>query len=1034
MPARPTGTSGAERRSGGVPAPYSGVMHDNRRLVELRIGRETLQRVLPLVHPQRVALEVLAGPSPDELKPFATGTKWGPPWGTTWFEFRGEIPEAWEGRRVEAVLDLGFRADAPGFQCEGLLVDDAGRPVQGIHPRRTNVAVPSTPGPVVLRVEAASNPAFPQFAASPLGSLDTAGNEPLYRLDRADLVVVDSDAAELIADIDVLAGVMHTLDQRDPRRAQLLAALERAFDAVPDVAAARRCLGGLLTVPARGSAHRVTAIGHAHIDTAWLWPIGESVRKCARTFASAVSLMDSDPDYRFACSQAQQYAWIEERHPDLFARIVGKAAAGQWVPVGGMWVEPDMNLPSGESIVRQIVHGQRYFESRFGRRCSEVWIPDVFGYPAGLPQVFAAGGMRRFVTQKLSWNKTNRFPHHTFWWEGLDGTMVLTHFPPVDTYNAELRPDELAHASANFAEHRWSRHSLVPYGHGDGGGGPTREMLARAYRMADLDGVPPVRLGTPDDFFTDVEAEINAGAAVPVWRGELYFETHRGTLTSQLDTKLGNRRCERLLFELELWSAALDRQAGVDHLWREVLTQQFHDILPGSSIAWVHAEAEGVFARVAAELDSRIATALGELAGRDDALANAASRSRREVVILDAASGLADRVGASGQTLSTGDTAVLVDAAPYAVTPLVAVDSDHPVVVTDRSMSNGRLAVRWDQTGALVSVIDVATARELIPSGASAAVLALAPDHPVEYDAWDVEEWTIAAARPLAAAVDDEPVEVVEHGPLLGRVRYRRRFGPSSAAISYTLRAGSPRLDVDVELDWQHDEHLVVIRFPLDVRADTALCDVQFGVVARPTHRSTTWDASKFEVCAHRFVALAEPGFGAAVLNDGRYGHQVLDGAIGVSLARAANFPDPNADRGAHRVTLSLMAFDGDLDGVIAEAERLNRPLRIVPSQPDRDAALPVPTTVVDLTGTGVEIDAVKLADDGSGDLVVRLHEHRGARQQVTLRVPWVIGSAWRCNLLEERDTGFEVSDGVLALTLRPFELATVRLSPRGRE
>ena len=293
--------------------------------------------------------------------------------------------------------------------------------------------------------------------------------------------------------------------------------------------------------------------GHAHIDTAWLWPLAETVRKCTRTFASAVALMDAEPDYRFSCSQAQQYAWIAEREPELFARITDKVAAGQWIPVGGMWVEPDMNLPSGESIVRQIVHGQRFFESHFGRRCDEVWIPDVFGYPAGLPQVFAAGGMSRFVTQKLSWNRTNRFPHSTFWWEGIDGTRVLTHFPPVDTYNAEITPAELAYSVGRFAEHEWSGWSLMPFGYGDGGGGPTREMVERLRRLADLDGMPQVEQGAPADFFDAVDAEIAAGAPVPVWRGELYFETHRGTLTSQLRTKVGNRRCERLLREAELW-------------------------------------------------------------------------------------------------------------------------------------------------------------------------------------------------------------------------------------------------------------------------------------------------------------------------------------------------------------------------------------------------------------------------------------------------------------------------------------------------
>ena len=361
--------------------------------------------------------------------------------------------------------------------------------------------------------------------------------------------------------------------------------------------------------------HRAVAVGHAHIDTAWLWPMRETKRKCTRTFASAVALMDDYPEYVFAASSAQHYTWIEGRHPELFAKIVERVERGQWMPVGGMWVEADMNLPSGESLVRQIVFGQRYFEEKFGHRCTEVWIPDVFGYPAGLPQVFAAGGMDRFVTQKLSWNKQNSFPHSTFWWEGLDGTRVLTHFPPVDTYNAEISPEEFDFSISNFKEHAWSTDSLMPFGHGDGGGGPTREMLERARRLAHIDSRATLEVGAPDAMFDRIERDIDRGAPAPVWRGELYFETHRGTLTSQIETKLGNRRCERLLVEAELWAATLGRYADVDHLWKDVLTQQFHDILPGSSIAWVHADAEAVFAEVGAELEARIASLLADTVG-----------------------------------------------------------------------------------------------------------------------------------------------------------------------------------------------------------------------------------------------------------------------------------------------------------------------------------------------------------------------------------------------------------------------------------
>ena len=423
-------------------------MHNDRDLVDKRIQRELWERVLPLVHVDRRPLTIEAGADLDHLEPFEAGSSWGAPWATTWFRLSGEIPPEWAGRRVEAVIDLGFHPNAAGFQCEGLVVDVADdgsfRPLQGIHPRRTNYAVEAVAGPLVLHLEAASNPMFPSYSPSHLGSLDTAGDRLLYRFRQASLVVVDSQAEALAYDIEVLDGVMRTMRLDDPRRARLQRVLAQTLDRIPDVAAAQRMIAPAMAEDFGDAVrHRSVAIGHAHIDTAWLWPLRETKRKVTRTFSSAVALMDDYPEYMFCASSAQHYTWIEERHPELFAKIVERVERGQWIPVGGMWVEADMNLPSGESLVRQIVFGQRYFEEKFGVRCTEVWIPDVFGYPGGLPQVFAAGGMDRFVTQKLSWNKQNKFPHSTFWWEGLDGTKVLTHFPPVDTYNAEITPAEI---------------------------------------------------------------------------------------------------------------------------------------------------------------------------------------------------------------------------------------------------------------------------------------------------------------------------------------------------------------------------------------------------------------------------------------------------------------------------------------------------------------------------------------------------------------------------------------------------------------
>ncbi len=1040
---------------------YGPLVHDDRELADRRIERELWERVLPLVHAARTPLTVDAGPSLDELTPFVVGDVWGEPWGTTWFRLSGNVPEGWLDRRrvarVEAIIDLGFTHDPPGFQAEGLVVerrsDGSLRPLHGIHPRRTHHVVVAPAGPIELLVEAASNPTFPQFAPSAQGLPETASTEPIYRFRTADLVLVDVEAEALAHDLDVLDGTMRSLVAADPRRAKLRHAIVAALDAVPDVEAARGLLAPHLAPATSGERrHRIIATGHAHIDTAWLWPIRETVRKCTRTFSSAVALMDDDPAYRFTCSQAQQYAWIEERDPELFERIRDKVAEGQWLPVGGMWVEADMSLPSGESLARQIVYGQRYFTEKFGAPSREVWIPDVFGYPAGLPQLFRAGGMDRFITQKLSWNKQNRFPHHTFRWEGLDGSSVLTHFPPVDTYNAEITPGEIAHSIETFKEHAWSDVSLMPFGHGDGGGGPTREMLERAQRVASTDPAVSLEIGSPGDFFTAVEREAMHGADVPVWRGELYFEMHRGTLTSQIRTKLGNRRCERELFRAELWeavaggrlSAEVLAQVGsrpIAEIWPDVLTQQFHDILPGSSIAWVHRDAELVFLGAYVELRNHGVMTRNAVLPSGTSIINSSGVAHRGVVVIPAPHlDLIDSIEPERvQRIGDDEYAVAVDVAAFGIAPIEPRQVTDRVVVTDCSMTNGHLVVRWDKQGDLTSIIDIASQRELIPDGERSAVLELGRDQPVEYDAWDLESWTREQCRPVGGGV----VTVEADGPLIGRVSVLRSFGVSQVVTTYELRAESRQLDVDLGIDWHHDEHLLSMAFPLDVRADTAACDVQFGVTHRPTHPSSPWDAAKFEVCAHRYVSLAEPSFGVAVLNDGRYGHAIFGGAIRVSLARAAKYPDPDADHGHHRVRLAVRPHDGRLGEVRAAAELLNRPLDVSVNASDASAGTGVAqepiVTIVAADGEpalGVEVGAVKLADDapdrpddsGNGDLIVRLHEAVGDRTRITLRTPRRIGAAWSCDLMESPQRGHEVGDGVLSITLRPFELVTLRL------
>ena len=984
-------------------------MHDDHVLIEQRL-RRSLGRLAPAVYSARSALDVAAWSAPGEpvsvaeglAAPYASvriGDRWGPAWGTTWFRLTGTVPAGWAGRTVEALIDIGFDVDRTGFHAEGLVYRRDGSPVKGLNPRSQWVRVPADE-PVELYVEAAANPlilADGDFHPTPLGDRATAGDEPLYRLERAELAVFEADVWELVADLEVLGQLAAELDLGDPRRWQILRAIDLALDAVDlqDIAAsapaARAAVAGVLAAPARASAHRVSAVGHAHIDSAWLWPVRETVRKVARTAANVTELMDARPGLVYAMSSAQQFAWLREYRPEVFARVADRVKAGQFVPVGGMWVESDTNLPGGEALARQFSFGKRFFADEFGVDTEEVWLPDSFGYSAALPQLIALSGSRWFLTQKISWNQTNRFPHHTFWWEGLDGTRIFTHFPPVDTYNCELSGAELAHASRNFAEKGAASGSLVPFGHGDGGGGPTREMLARAERLRDLDGSPRVVIERPAEFFARAEQEYHDA---PVWSGELYLEFHRGTYTSQAKTKQGNRRCEHLLREAELWCATASVRHGTDYpydaldrLWKVVLLQQFHDILPGSSIAWLHREAVANYAAAAGELEQLISSALRTLAGQGatELTFNAAPHARDGVPAL----------GAARRSFAAPAVSVTLDGDGYL-------------------LDNGVLRVAIDSRGLLTSVRD--GEREVLAPGSTGNLLQLHPDTPNFYDAWDIDAFYRHVATDLAGEVS-----TVDSG-----VRVTHRFGGSSVTQDITLDGGTVVFDADI--DWHETEKLLKVGFDLDVTADRSAAETQFGHIYRPTHTNTSWDAAKFEICAHRWVHVGEPGYGVAVVNDSTYGHDVTRRArhgggvttlVRLSLLRAPRFPDPDTDQGHHHLRYALVP-GATLTDAAREGYRINLPGRAA------TGTGPV-TPLVAVDNDAVIVESVKLADDRTGDLVVRLYEARGARAEATVRAGFPATAVTTVDLLERELDPAELSGGHVSLRLRPFQILTLR-------
>jgi alpha-mannosidase len=1026
---------------------------DTSALVLQRVQRFVHERLTPALVAGRAPLTVTAWTVPgadgmpgepvpfaeaaaQEYAPAPLGTPWGAPWSTTWFRMTGAVPEGWLGspavaagrHAIELAIDLGFTTTQPGFQAEGLVLRPDGVALKGLSPR--NQAVPWADADVDVYVEAAGNPdvgSSTWYGPTPLGDPRTAGEEPLYALRSAEVVLRDVEVWELWQDLLAVQGLVEVGDPGSTRYARALRALDLVVDAIDpfDVAgtaaAGRAVLRPVLDVPATPGGHRVLATGHAHIDSAWLWPARETVRKCSRTFSSVVALMEERADFVFACSSAQQYAWVAERHPELFERIRAKVASGQFVPVGGMWVESDTNMPGGEALARQMVEGKRYFLEEFGHETQDVWLPDSFGYTGALPQIVRAAGSRWFLSQKLSWNDTNRMPHHTFHWEGIDGSRVLAHFPPVDTYNSDLSPRELAHAEREFRDKDVATESLVPFGWGDGGGGPTREMLAAADRARSLAGLPQVELGSPNDFFARAEAELADSAAAgsgdpAVWSGEMYLEYHRGTYTSQARTKRGNRRSEHLLREAELWAATAAIRAGSTYpadeiraLWRVVLLHQFHDILPGSSIGWVYRQAEEAYADVERRAEAVIGAALAALAGEGEG-----------TVRLNAAPHDRDGVPALGGAL-VSDAA----AAPGSVEVLRG-DDGTLRVRTDA------LDVRLTAGGQLASVRDLVADREAVAPGHLANLLQVHRDVPRQWDAWDIDAEYRRTVQDLR---DADSVEVVAEKPDRAVVRTSRTVGDSTIVQELTFRPGTRVVEIVTEVDWHERQRLLKLAFALDVHADRSAAETQFGHVLRPTHTNTSWDAARYEICAHRWLHVGEPGYGVAVANDATYGHDVTrtvteEGGTATvvrqSLLRAPLFPDPEADQGRHRFVSTLHVGAGIPEAVV-DGYRANLPVREV-----RGVRGVEPLVTVD--GDGVVVEAVKLADDGSGDVVVRLYEAHGTRARATVTPGFDAAGVTEVDLLEREVPARALrgeADGGAALELRPFQLVTLRLRRR---
>lgn len=769
--------------------------------------------------------------------------------------------------------------------------------------------------------------------------------------------------------------------------------------------------------------------GHAHIDLAWLWPIDETRRKARRTFHTAVDLMDRYPEYRFNQSTAQYYSWLEEDDPALLERIKEKVAAGQWEPIGAMWVEPDTNMPTGESFVRQLLYGIRYFDRMFGRerRTNVNWLPDCFGFSPAFPQLLRLAGLDSFFTHKTNWSERNKLPSDLFWWEGLDGSRVLMHTydNPAGGYNGWLGARAAVETWRNYQDKESNPESLLLFGWGDGGGGPTENMLQRAGQLADFPAMPALRYVNVGEWFSDIKKRAEDGTKLPVWVGEIYLEYHRGTLTTQGRTKYLHRRAERALITAEtLGSMAVLLGAPIasslEEHWRVLLRNQFHDIIPGSSIREVYETAE-------VELSCVVRAGTAAQQTHLEAIARRTGKRGERLGVLIVNPDLSSRPLRlvspdplpGGQSVERGSVLAADRDIPGLSAAIVLQSNLKPVAalaVGADFLENQLIRLELSPDGTLKSVFDKRANRECL-AGRGNQIRAYV-DKPRLFDAWDIEEDYTAQSEEILAT---GPIEIVEPGPHRAALRITRKFRSSSITQTIRLWANSPRIEFKTDIDWHDRRLLLKANFPLAIRTETAIFECAHGIIRRPTHRNTPWDQAKFEVAAHRFVDLAEHGYGVALLNDGKYGHHALGNEIGISLLRSPVNPDALADEGAQSFTYALLPHSGDwlTGGVLAEAEDLNQPLlcKVV------DAADEATWSAAEVDGMILGLSGFKPAEEG-GALILRTYEPAGARGNARVTLP----SGWEIieevNLLEE-------STGPADISFKPFQVHSWRIGRR---
>lgn len=981
---------------------------------------------------------------------FQIGDFWGGYDVIAWFRTELEIPEELrENRKLALRFLVGPRAGGESTAETLLYVN--GKPLQGIDVWHEEAWLPPElyrDGKIQISLRAWSG---------------VLGVPDKRQFKLAKLVWIDEVAEDYYYLLDTVVKSIKELDENDLRRSKLLQVANESYNLVkmtkPFSEEYYNSVGEALDYLQKKIEEfseikeikpRVVGVGHSHIDMAWLWRLKHTREKAQRTFATVLNLMRQYPDYRYIHSSPQLYKYLKEDAPEIFQEVKKRIESGEWEITGGMWVESDTNVPNGESLIRQILFGKRYMREEFGVESNVVWLPDVFGYTWALPQIMKKSGIKYFMTTKISWSQYNRFPYDTFNWRGIDGSEILTHFitTPEDgshfyTYNGPFEPNDIKGIWDNYRQKDINDELLLAYGWGDGGGGPTKEMLEVGKALKNLPGMPEVELGKVEPFFERLEERI-ADKRVPVWDGELYLEYHRGTYTSQGWIKRANRKAEVLyhnaewLNSLGLLFGLIDKypQEKINEGWERILLNQFHDILPGSSIRQVYEDCRKDYAWIQEVGQEALKDAQKPLADSiktaEDSIIvyNPLSFRREEIIEVPYIEGSSPQQ-VSGEGEEQKALYKVKDVPAYGYKTFGLRELEHKVennlTVKKDLLENQYYRLQFNEKGQLVSIYDKEEEREILAEGQCGNVFQAFEDRPMAFDAWDID---IYYQEKMNEVNDLVEVKVLEEGPLRGVLKLVWRYYDSLITQRITIYDNSRRVDFKTDVDWSEKQTLLKVAFPVDIRSTTATYDIQFGNIERPTHWNTSWDYAKFEVPGQKWVDLSEGNYGVSLLNDCKYGFDVKDNVMRITLIKSPVRPDETADRGKHIFTYSLFAHQGTWreSTVQEEAYALNYPLLTTYQPANSDGNLEQEFEFVTNDDDNIIIETIKKAEDDDS-FVVRVFEYKQYRKdRVELKFAREIENAVECNLIEEDARGIDFSGNRISFPVKPYEIKTFKV------